>query len=75
MLEGVTWFRQSSVRIRRGGVEIHIDPWGIPEGGTADFILLTHPHFDNFSEDDIAKVRGRDTTRCTGSGFLDKSAA
>ena len=62
MLAGVTWFRQSSVRIRRGGVEIHIDPWGIPEGSTADYILLTHPHFDNFSEDDIAKVRGRDTT-------------
>ncbi len=62
MLEGVTWFRQSSVRIRRGGVEIHIDPWGIPEESKADYILLTHPHYDNFSEDDIARVRGPDTT-------------
>ncbi len=62
MLEGVTWFRQSSVRIRRGGVEIHIDPWGIPEASKADYILLTHPHYDNFSEDDIARVRGRNTT-------------
>ncbi|MBV26203.1 MAG: Zn-dependent hydrolase [Gemmatimonadetes bacterium] len=62
MLEGVTWFRQSSVRIRRGGVEIHIDPWGIPEEGKADYILLTHPHYDNFSEDDIARVRGPHTT-------------
>ena len=62
MLEGVTWFRQSSIRIRRGGVEIHIDPWGIPEESKADYILLTHPHYDNFSEDDIARVRGPDTT-------------
>ena len=62
MLEGVTWFRQSSVRIRRSGVEIHIDPWGIPEASDADYILLTHPHYDNFSEDDIARVRGPDTT-------------
>ena len=61
MLEGITWFRQSSVRIRRRGVEIHVDPWGITEDSFADFILLTHPHYDTFSEDDIARVRGPDT--------------
>jgi len=61
MLEGITWFRQSSVRIRRGGIELHVDPWGIPEESIADYILVTHPHFDNFSEDDIARVRGADT--------------
>ena len=52
MLEGITWFRQSSVRIRRGGIELHVDPWGISEESSADYILVTHPHFDNFSEDD-----------------------
>jgi len=57
-LEGITWFRGSSVRIRRKGVEIHIDPLGIDEDSEADFVLLTHPHYDNFSEDDIARVRG-----------------
>jgi L-ascorbate metabolism protein UlaG (beta-lactamase superfamily) len=61
LLDGVTWFRQSSVRIRRGGVEIHVDPWGITEESEADFILLTHPHYDNFSEEDIARVRGPKT--------------
>ena len=61
MLEGITWFRQSSVRIRRGGIELHIDPWGVSEQSVADYILLTHPHYDNFSEDDIARVRGPDT--------------
>ena len=60
-LEGVTWFRQSSVRIRREGLEIHVDPWGVPETSTAHFILLTHPHYDNFSEEDIARVRGPET--------------
>lgn len=60
-LTGVTWFRQSSVRIRRGGLEIHVDPWGVPEPGPADFILLTHPHFDNFSEEDIDRLRGPGT--------------
>jgi len=61
ILEDITWFRQSSVRIRREGVEIHVDPWGVTEDSAADFILLTHPHYDTFSEDDIARVRGPDT--------------
>jgi len=60
-LEGITWFRGSSVRIRQMGVEIHIDPLSVDEDSEADFVLLTHPHYDNFSEDDIARVRGEDT--------------
>jgi L-ascorbate metabolism protein UlaG (beta-lactamase superfamily) len=61
MLDGITWFRQSSVRIRREGLELHVDPWGITEESEADFILLTHPHYDSFSENDIARVRGPET--------------
>lgn len=60
-LDGITWFRGSSVRIRGMGRELHVDPSGLTEEGDADLILLTHPHFDNFSEDDIARVRGPDT--------------
>jgi len=60
-LDGVTWFRQSSVRIRRGGKEIHVDPWGVTEQSVADYILLTHPHYDSFLEEDIDKLRGRNT--------------
>lgn len=57
MLEGVTWFRGSSVRIRRAGLEIHVDPIGISAASQADLILLTHPHYDNFSERDIDLIR------------------
>lgn len=60
-LDGITWFRGSSVRIRRMGVEIHVDPLGVSEDSEADFVMLTHPHYDNFSEDDIARVRGEHT--------------
>ena len=60
-LEGITWFRGSSVRIRSKGLEIHVDPGGVNENSEADFVLLTHPHYDNFSEDDIARVRGENT--------------
>lgn len=60
-LDGITWFRGSSVRIRREGVEIHVDPSAVNEDSKADLVLLTHPHYDNFSEDDIARVRDSDT--------------
>ncbi len=61
LLQGVTWFRGSSVRIRRAGIEVHVDPIGLDDEGEADYILLTHPHYDNFSEDDIARVRTPET--------------
>jgi len=61
ILDGVTWFRQSSVRIRRGGLEVQVDPWGVTTDGEADYVLLTHPHYDNFSEADIARIRGPET--------------
>lgn len=60
-LDGITWFRGSSVRIRRNGLEVHVDPIRLDEDSNADLILLTHPHYDNFSEDDIARVRGPET--------------
>jgi L-ascorbate metabolism protein UlaG (beta-lactamase superfamily) len=60
-LDGITWFRGSSVRIRGMGREVHVDPSGVSEESEADLILLTHPHFDNFSEADIARVRGPHT--------------
>lgn len=38
-----------------------MDPLGVDEDSEADFVLLTHPHYDNFSEDDIERVRGPNT--------------
>lgn len=60
-LDDITWFGGSSVRIRTLGREIHVDPSGLDEDSDADLILLTHPHYDNFSEHDIARVRGPGT--------------
>ena len=57
MLDGVTWFRGSSIRIRRAGLEIHVDPIGVTDESSTDYILLTHPHYDNFSERDIDRIR------------------
>lgn len=61
LLDGITWFRQSSVRIKRDGIELHVDPWGVTEASQSDYILITHPHYDNFSEHDIARACGPNT--------------
>ncbi len=61
LTSGVSWFRGSSVRIRRGGREIQVDPLGLTDHSVADYILLTHPHYDNFLEEEIARVRGPHT--------------
>jgi len=61
LLLGVTWYRGSSVRIEREGVVIFIDPLGVHEPDEADYVLLTHPHYDNFSERDIERVRSAAT--------------
>ncbi len=60
-VEGVTWFQGSSIRIRRAGIEVHVDPLNVSDDSEADYVLLTHPHYDNFSEDDIARVRDTET--------------
>ncbi len=59
--EDLTWFRGTSIRIRNAGLEILVDPWHVDEDVRADYVLLTHPHYDNFSEEDIARVRTPDT--------------
>lgn len=61
-LEGVTWFGGSSVRIRRAGSEIYVDPTGVEADARADLVLLTHPHYDAFSEEDISRVRAPHTS-------------
>jgi L-ascorbate metabolism protein UlaG (beta-lactamase superfamily) len=61
LLQGVTWFRGSSVRVERDGLVIFVDPLGVADPAEADYVLLTHPHFDVFSEDDIARVRSSRT--------------
>lgn len=61
ILRGVTWFKQAAIRVRSRDRVLYVDPWGVSAGEPADYILLTHPHYDHFSEDDIARVRSART--------------
>lgn len=55
--ENIEVFTQSSIRITTGGQRICIDPFQMREApGNADYILITHDHYDHFSPEDIKKV-------------------
>jgi len=63
ILRSITINSHSSIRIAAPEEPvIYVDPFHIPnEPHDADLILVTHPHFDHFSVDDIARVRKDDT--------------
>ena len=60
LLEGVSHFKQSTIRIK-GERTIYIDPFSIDgEPKDADIIFVTHTHGDHFSIADIKKVMKSD---------------
>ena len=62
MLENIEVLIHSSIKINKGKV-IYIDPYKIDkEYNDADFIFITHSHYDHFSEKDIKKVIKNNTT-------------
>lgn len=63
MLEGIELLCHSALKINKNNVIIYVDPFHIKERyNDADFILITHSHYDHFSEEDIQKVRNKNTT-------------
>ena len=62
MVDKIDVFKQNSIRIKSDVGMIYIDPFKIDdETHDADFILITHDHYDHFSSEDIAKIK-KDTT-------------
>lgn len=61
MLENVQVLCHSSILINKGKA-IYIDPFRIKETyNDADIIMITHEHYDHYSEEDIQKVRKEDS--------------
>ena len=57
----ITLTGHSSINIS-ASKEIWIDPFKLDRYyGNADIILITHPHYDHFSPDDIEKVKKEDS--------------
>ena len=58
-------FTQSAIRIQsKDGVVIYLDPFSLTDAEAAhdaDYVFITHAHFDHFSPEDIACVAGDHT--------------
>ncbi len=62
MIENIEVFINNSIRIRNRKGTIYIDPYEMKEEPhDADFIFITHDHYDHYSPEDILKVVGEST--------------
>ena len=62
MIDKIDVFTHSSIRIRGDKYTVYIDPFNMKdEIKDADFILITHDHYDHFSLEDIKKAANDST--------------
>ncbi|MBQ9606083.1 MAG: MBL fold metallo-hydrolase [Lachnospiraceae bacterium] len=74
MTENITVFTQNSIRISAGVGQVYIDPFKMREAPkNADYILITHDHYDHFSPEDIGKVSKSDTILIVPEKMLSKA--
>ena len=72
MLEGIQVLCHSRIRIKREKV-IYIDTFRIKEEyHDADIILITHDHYDHYSEEDIDKIKKENTIIVVPEQLLEK---
>lgn len=58
----IEWLGHDSFRLSDGSTVVYIDPWKLKDAQPkADLILVTHDHFDHFSQEDIVKLSKMDT--------------
>ena len=73
MLENVQVLCHSSILIKKRKV-IYIDPFRIKETyNDADIIMITHDHYDHYSEEDIEKIRKEATKIVLPIGLEEKA--
>lgn len=62
MIEKIKLISQSAIRIDNGYI-IYFDPYEIDNNyNDADYVFITHSHYDHFSKNDILKVK-KDSTK------------
>ena len=57
ILDRITRYSQSAIKIETNGIIIWLDPYKLPDNeDKADYIFITHSHFDHLSFEDIEKI-------------------
>ena len=65
VIKGLTWLGQSGFVINAGQKTITIDPYQSKACALSDIIIITHPHWDHLSLEDIDRFRGAETVIIT----------
>ncbi len=74
MTENIEVFTQSSIRVKDRDRTIYVDPFRMTtEPHDADYILITHDHYDHFSPEDIGKVANSGTILLAPAKMEDKA--
>lgn len=75
MLENIEVLNHNCIRFNKEKV-IYTDPFQLKSHyNDADIILITHSHYDHFSEEDIEKVRSENTIICITEDLYDRTLA
>ena len=73
MLKNIEVLCHNSIKINKEKV-IYIDPFMIEkEYKDADIIMITHEHYDHFSEEDIQKIKKENTIICITNDLLERT--
>lgn len=76
MLENVSINTHSSIKITCNNIVLYFDPFKIPEDfHDADYILITHSHYDHFSPEDINKVKKESSRIIVTTDLFDKAVS
>ncbi|MFC1798951.1 MBL fold metallo-hydrolase [Thermodesulfobacteriota bacterium] len=57
IIERIKWLGHDGFEILTNGIRVVIDPYQVKSGKPADIIMITHPHFDHCSIEDIDKLK------------------
>ena len=63
---------QSSIKLTEEKV-IYFDPLNVEETHDADYIFITHTHWDHFSKEDILKIK-KETTKIIGPDDIEEES-
>lgn len=56
LVKNIHWIEQACFRIDAGKYTVYIDPNSVPDNIKADVILITHPHGDHWSQEELDKI-------------------
>lgn len=76
MIDDIIVYKQNHIRIQFGDMVIHVDPFQADSAlNDADFIFITHDHYDHFSVKDIERTSCARTVLIVPENMLSKAGA